>query len=78
MLVNNKFNGPGILRKEEGVYEGNFENGKRVGFGSYIWKDGNRYEGMFENDKKNGYGELYNAQGEPIYKGAWKDDKIAG
>jgi hypothetical protein len=33
---------------------------------------------MFDNDKKNGYGELYNAQGEPIYKGAWKDDKIAG
>lgn len=33
---------------------------------------------MFENDKKNGYGELHNAQGEPIYKGAWKDDKIAG
>ena len=33
---------------------------------------------MFEGDKKDGYGEMYNGQGEPIYKGAWKNDKIAG
>ena len=77
-LLNNKFHGKGILRKEDGTYQGTFENGKKTGFATYIWKDGNRFEGTFEKDKKNGYGELYNGQGEPIYKGAWKDDKIAG
>ena len=45
-------------RRKGGVYEGQFLNGKRQGYGRLIWYDGSYYEGMFEDDGQNGQGKF--------------------
>ena len=45
----------GILYYNNGdYYEGEFQNGKKEGFGIIIYKNGTQYEGIFKNNKHNG------------------------
>ena len=68
----------GILYYNNGdYYEGEFQNGKKEGFGIIIYKNGTRYEGIFKNNKHNGYGKLIQLDGE-VFIGDWKDGKING
>ncbi|KAJ1563524.1 hypothetical protein HK096_000583, partial [Nowakowskiella sp. JEL0078] len=50
------------------VYEGIYQNGKRNGQGSYVWKNG-----QFENGKRHGSGSYTYANGD-VYEGSWKND----
>ena len=41
--------GFGIMKNVDGsIYEGNFENGKREGYGKYIWNKNKYYEGFWK------------------------------
>ena len=37
-------------------FEGTFRDGKREGFGRYVWTPGVSYEGLYANDVPNGFG----------------------
>jgi len=58
-------------------YSGESKNGKRVGFGSNIYENGDKYEGYWVNDKRHGVGTMYYANGDK-YEGNWSDDKQHG
>jgi len=44
------------FRSVGGVYEGEFDNGVRKGYGRLIYYNGSFYEGMFEEGVPNGIG----------------------
>jgi hypothetical protein len=65
-----KAEGTGVLYFNDGstMYQGNFSNDKKNGFGIQAWSDGNRYEGNWIDDNRTGQGTFY-----------WKDgDKYVG
>ena len=49
-------NGQGIYKyKKEGhIYEGEFRNGMKEGFGVFRFKEGDIYKGQFKNGLKDG------------------------
>ena len=55
------------------VYEGQWRNGVREGFGRLIHVTGDMYEGDWRGDKANGYGVFSNLQGYQ-FEGQWRDD----
>lgn len=57
------------------TFEGEFNHGKRHGFGILEDKNGEKWEGHFECDKFHGPGTLRKANGE-ILKGVWKNGKL--
>lgn len=66
-------NGLGICIYQNGDhYYGNFQNGKRNGWGTYISRNF-KYEGEWSNDLMNGYGHYNDIHGK-IKNGHWKDD----
>ena len=52
-------------------HTGSYINGKRNGYGSFIFKSGKKYIGNFKNDKYSGEGTLYKVNGQ-ILEGVWK------
>lgn len=62
-------------------YEGEFVEDRREGHGKYTWGRGpwagESYEGDYLDDKRHGEGTYRFATGD-VYKGPWKEDKIAG
>ena len=56
-----------------GVFEGNFENGAKNGYGKMTWSNGDVYEGNWENGDQNGYGKHTWSDGD-VYEGNWKND----
>jgi hypothetical protein len=62
-------------------YEGEFVEDRREGRGKYTWGRGpwagESYEGDYLNDQRHGEGTYRFATGD-VYKGPWKEDKIAG
>src|SRR3990172_10752982 len=63
-------------------YSGEWKNGRKHGFGTYIWVKkselfGAKYIGYFENDKQTGQGGLVLPSGDR-YMGEFKDGKIDG
>ena len=60
-----------------GVYEGNWEEGKRNGKGKHTYSNGNTYDGDWKNDKRNGKGKSTYPSG-AVYEGDFKDDKRNG
>jgi hypothetical protein len=56
--------------KPELGYWGDWENGKRKGFGTYTWEEGQSYEGFWENDLRHGKGKVTFANGESFF-GKW-------
>lgn len=37
-------------------------------------ENGQKYIGIFSKDKRNGYGCLYDASGEIVFEGMWRND----
>ena len=62
-------------------YKGEYKDGKRHGYGTYIWKDkelkGQKYVGYFKNDKIHGKGTLTSKDGHS-FVGEFKNDKRHG
>lgn len=52
-------------------FEGTYRNGKREGFGRYVWNGDNSFEGQYLNDVPNGFGTAILA-GE-TFVGDWKN-----
>ena len=54
--------GKGRWQKGEGkqisVYEGDYVNDKKEGFGVFRWASGNVYEGSFKGDERDGHGKM--------------------
>jgi hypothetical protein len=55
-------------------YYGEFLEGKALGNGTIIYKDGSIYKGQTKDLKKSGYGTLYETNGKILYTGLWIDD----
>ena len=55
------------------IYNGEFKNGVRHGYGILIWPSGIKYEGEWIDDFRNGYGVQTYENGD-IYEGNFKDD----
>lgn len=45
------------------MFEGNFINGKKHGYGIYRWTDNSEFEGVYEDDIKHGIGKFTNPSG---------------
>jgi len=57
------------------IYEGEYKNDKRTGWGKLTWSDGSTHTGEFVNGKREGRGEY---RGKTFVKrGTWKDDKFS-
>lgn len=56
-------------------FEGTFRNGKREGFGRYVWAPQVSYEGLYANDVPNGLGTV-TVLGES-FSGTWQDGCLA-
>ncbi len=52
------------------LYEGEYRNDVKDGFGEYRWASGNVYKGYYNKDKRHYYGEMFWNDGS-IYKGEW-------
>ena len=68
---------PPVNLESGAIYEGEWLDNKRDGYGKQIWPDESKYEGNWLNDKANGYGKLFHYDGD-IYEGEWQDDKANG
>ncbi len=60
------------------IYEGEFKNNKREGYGKYIWEDGEYYIGEYKNGLANGKGKIYYKNGSIKYEGDFVNDKFEG
>lgn len=74
--------GRGVKRWPNGDrYEGEFVEDRKEGHGTYAWGrgewHGERYEGEYANDRRHGEGAYFWPTGD-VYRGPWKDDRIAG
>lgn len=58
-------------------YWGEFRNGKRNGFGSYRWANGQCFDGRFSGGLAHGQGELNYSDGR-VLKGNWDRGRISG
>jgi hypothetical protein len=71
-----KKDGPGVVQWfEHGQpidrFEGVYRNGKREGFGRYVWNDSTRFEGQYANDVPHGLGSV-TVVGE-TFTGNWRN-----
>ena len=48
--------GKGKMQYKSGVYEGDWKNGLRHGFGKFTWNNGDTYSGLWQDDKRHGQG----------------------
>lgn len=70
--------GYGVKTYSDGsVYEGNFLNGERSGFGKCVKPSGNTYEGEWKNDRRHGKGVEWYSDGS-TYKGNFVDGRKHG
>lgn len=46
----------GSEKNRDGIYTGEFMNGKRHGKGKFTWYNGEIFEGQWRDGKKNGFG----------------------
>lgn len=74
--------GEGDFTYNDGIYSGEWENGKQSGHGTVEFTNGDVYEGKWQDGKRNGQGTLTYADGDEYnrvsYEGEWKDDKKDG
>ena len=57
------------------VYYGQMEGGKRHGYGTLTWADGEKYVGEWKNDNMHGQGTFTNADGTIYHSGEWVNDQ---
>ena len=73
-----KYHGKGIEHFSHGEFNGTFENGLRMGYGEFTWKNIDKiFKGNYLNNKKNGFGKLYENK-KLIYEGDFRNDKYNG
>ncbi len=60
-----------------GVFEGNYQNDLRHGYGKMMWANGDIYEGNYENGYRSGFGKMIWADGD-IYEGNYENDTRHG
>ncbi len=70
-------NGWGKYKYSQGSYEGYWENGKKSGFGMYLWDIGDAYMGEWKNDKMHGFGS-YTYANDNGYDGSFVNGFIHG
>jgi hypothetical protein len=70
--------GYGYSQRNNEIYEGEFRNMNKDGYGSVDYGNGERYEGQFKNGFKERYGKLYFDGGESIYIGEMKKGQKSG
>ena len=64
------------MHYEDGdLYEGDWIEDKREGFGVMKFVDNLKYEGEFKGDALNGKGTLYDSGDNVLYEGLWKNSK---
>ena len=59
------------------VYEGDWVDDKRHGFGKHTWLNGASYTGEYANDRREGFGTYVYPSG-GVYTGQYKDNKPHG
>ena len=52
------------MSEDQSIYEGQFLNDERNGYGRLIWADGDYYEGLWKDDMKHGFGKYVFSDGE--------------
>ena len=63
-----------IIKWADGaIYEGNFKDDLKHGYGKYYWSSGNIYNGNWKDGYQHGYAKMTWANGD-VYEGNWKDD----
>ena len=81
-FINGKKNGKGKMENfsTKSVYEGEFKNDMKEGYGIEKYNDGSIYKGYYKEDVKHGNGELSlkKEKNISIYKGEFKNGKIWG
>jgi hypothetical protein len=50
------------------MYDGDYQNDKKNGYGLFTWESGNIYKGNYKDDERDGYGEMNWTDGSS-YKG---------
>ena len=73
----NCINGYGVYEFDNGTYVGFFVNGKREGYGSYVWDSGSKFVGDWKNGIIDGYG-IVNFSNGSWQKGVFKNAKLQG
>lgn len=81
-FVGLKHNKPHIYSADEikeypGKYDGEYKNGMKHGWGTYVYPSGAIYVGEWENDAENGRGTFTLVDG-TVYVGEFKDGKYHG
>lgn len=69
--------GWGVWNYNGGYYEGFWKNGKKQGYGMYVWTGTGKYIGSWDNDNMNGYG-AYIADNDDNIVGEYRDGKLNG
>lgn len=54
--INGVRQGQGIMKYNNGIYDGEWQNDKKNGRGTYTWNDGKKYEGAYADDVRSGEG----------------------
>ena len=63
---------------DNGYYDGDVNNNnERHGYGTFVWKNGDKYVGEWRNDEMNGRGR-YTWNDGGYYEGDFKDNKFNG
>lgn len=72
-FLNGNFHRKGIYyMKGEKIYNGEWKDGKRDGFGKYFWNNQLYFEGVWKKDFPH-FGKIYSDEGNVIFNGFFKD-----
>ena len=63
---------------DDGKYEGELKDGKKEGYGKFIWTNGEYYIGQWVNDEREGKGILYYNNNKIKYEGEFKKNEFNG
>ena len=72
-MRDNRQHGTGFEKKNNWVFEGHFEGGKKEGQGTMRYAHGEVYSGAFANNRRHGFGTLTAANRESFREGSWQD-----
>lgn len=71
-------NGWGKKTYDGGSYTGFWENGKKKGYGVYVWTGNGKYIGAWDNDVMSGYGVYFSEDSKTQLSGNYENGKLNG